>query len=97
MILLRPLRGIYTGNVGLAISLSDVISNPRSIYGIWYMVWYRWYIYPFQIYAKEIGNFLLKSHRSAKSLSHIACVNEPLRLIYIGNVFMAISPGDSDT
>jgi hypothetical protein len=25
------LRGVYTGNVGLAISLSDVISIPRSI------------------------------------------------------------------
>jgi hypothetical protein len=35
-------------------------------------------VYPFQIYAYEIGNFLLKLHRSVKSLAHIACVNEPL-------------------
>jgi hypothetical protein len=51
-------------------------------------------VYLFQIYAKEIGNFkarsniitglgksgkfLLKSHRSAKSLAHITCVNETL-------------------
>jgi hypothetical protein len=31
------LRGIYTGNVGLAISLSVVISIPRSIDFKWYI------------------------------------------------------------
>ncbi len=31
------LRGVYTGDVGLAISLSDVISIPRSIDFKWYI------------------------------------------------------------
>jgi hypothetical protein len=34
---LSSLRGVYTGDVGLAISLSDVISIPRSIDFKWYI------------------------------------------------------------
>ncbi len=35
--LFSTLRGVYTGDVGLAISLSDVISIPRSIDFKWYI------------------------------------------------------------
>jgi hypothetical protein len=34
---LLALRGVYTGDVGLAILLSDVISIPKSIDFKWYI------------------------------------------------------------